>query len=876
MFGSLTAAYQQVRVFTCLFLLSCCVAASPPALAQTTSGTLVGQVHDSVGKGLAKVKITVVNEENGNARAAKSDEAGNYSIFNLPPGNYKLTAAKDGFREETISGFPVQFNQKNLVELPKFTLHAAALAEKASDVASDFSSQSLPNPAAGAEPIDPASVAAASTRFVEDAGAATGQPAQAATPLQVADGSKYAALVHTVDAARSTNFGEPEIQALPLGGESYMRTFDAFALLATGVFPPPYTPGVRGPGVGYGIGTAGQFSVNGMRARSNNFSVDGSDNNDPDVGVRRQGFVALVPQAPESVKEVSISTLLWDAELGRNFGSQVNAVSKYGANTFHGQVYGFLTDSRFNARNFFDYTSGASGGKDPLTRSQAGFILGGPIYRDRTQLFGSLERVATHASAEQHFATPAAYERSFLPGREFGSLFPGSTASDILGILGPLRDVTPLGRNVLSLYPLPNNPAGPFGRNTYTRILPADGSGWITSLKLTHQVSAANLLNIRYNFTDDDRILPSVNRAIDSTLESRVPAQNLSVIFDSAPATQVSNQARFSFGRTRLVFQEQAGSPFIFSKSSGETVNVVGESPQSLASQTGTIGGLLIEPFSPVGVDVFTLPQARASNTFQYADSVYWALGSHSLKFGGNIRRYQLNSRMDRLYRPQVVFGGGVASFGSAYHSTIPWLPPGTVGFVGGADVPISGVQLASLGVASSVLQTITSGIPDSMIGLRFTEYHLFINNNWRIRKNLSLDYGLRYEYSSIPREVNGRIERALQLSGLGDGSGSRFDTPDRTASFDQAVQGYTEILADRGEMYDPDRNNFGPHFGFAWSPGRGGKTAVRGGYGIYYDTVLGAVISQSRNVFPNEIPVNIDPLFLSLDPLTLNNPAFS
>ena len=159
-----------------------------------------------------------------------------------------------------------------------------------------------------------------------------------------------------------------------------MRSVDEFALLVPGVAPPPYTPGVRGPGVGFGIGTAGQFSVNGMRARSNNFSVDGSDNNDPDVGVRRQGFVALVPQPIESVKEVSISTLLWDTELGRNFGSQANAVTKYGGNKYHGQFYARFTDSRLNARNFFD-----TNGKAPFTRTEAGVTYSGPIIHNRTQ-----------------------------------------------------------------------------------------------------------------------------------------------------------------------------------------------------------------------------------------------------------------------------------------------------------------------------------------------------------------------------------------------------------------------------------------------------------------------------------------------------------
>src|SRR5262249_9636579 len=195
-------------------------------------------------------------------------------------------------------------------------------------------------------------------------------------------------------------FAELQLESLPLGGLTDMRTFDQLAFLLPGVAPPPYTPGVRGPGVGYGIGTAGEFSVNGMRARSNNFTVDGSDNNDPDVGVRRQGFVSLVPQSIESINEVEISTLLWDSELGRNAGSQVNAFSMGGGNQFQGQPYGLFTDSRLNARNFFDYTGGPAGGIDAYTRSQAGFVLGGPIVRNRTQFFLSFEHQDINASSE--------------------------------------------------------------------------------------------------------------------------------------------------------------------------------------------------------------------------------------------------------------------------------------------------------------------------------------------------------------------------------------------------------------------------------------------------------------------------------------------
>lgn len=949
---------HALNVFSLVIFLSC-LTASLPVSAQTTSGTLLGAVRDKSGKGVAETKVFLENEENGNRRATRSDDSGNYAVFNLPPGTYKITVSKQGFRDQTIKSFPVQFNQKNVVKLPLFTLQTATLNGRVIDTAGNglpkarvivvgedkvtretvtgedggytitdlppgnynltalwadrrrdllgtsaiplteqtmafkFVAVLTPRPAADSLNSErrlstpgpsanrretsarqnprfrPAPVSVAGFSGPAFAGTLTpaptrqagvhsrppvGQTASASSATTAstqkratssqppADGGQAAALVNTTDAARSNNFNERQIHSLPVPGNTTMRSFDEFALLLPGVSPPPYTPGIRGPGVGYGIGTAGQFSVNGMRARANNFSVDGSDNNDPDVGVRRQGFVALVPQPLESIKEVSISTLLWDAELGRNVGGQVNAVSKYGANEFHGQAYVFFNDSRLNARNFFD-----TGGKPPLTRTQFGGAVGGPIVRNRTQFFVSFEHDQTHAAVIQHFAAPALAERNlFGPGQQF--LAPAPT--------GPFTDATPLGRNVLSLYPLPNNAAGPYSVNTYTERLPADGSGNIFSFRLTQQVKTNHSFNVRYNFTDDGRVLPSVNGAIRSTLDSHTRSHNVSIIADSALGPRLFNQARFSFGRTELDFLQYPGSPLIFSSSSIETnPNLCVTSP-SCSSQTGPIGELSIVPYSSVGVNAVTFPQRRASNTFQYADSISLTSGNHVIKFGGNIRRYQLNSVLDRLYRPQVVYGGALLT-------------------QAGVATPISGVRLASLGVASSVFQTVTSGPPDSTIGLRFTELQFFINDNWNVHPRLSLDLGLRYELNTVPREVNNRIEDALQLRNLPAAGASRFDTADRTFRYGAAVDAYRSIVGGRTGIYDPDRNNFGPHIGLAWAMDAQRKSSLRAGYGIYYDTVLGAVVSQSRNVFPTEIPINVDPNFLGFDLLSLNNPTF-
>ena len=124
------------------------------------------------------------------------------------------------------------------------------------------------------------------------------------------------------------------LRALPLRG---VRSFDQVSLFAPGVARSPAASG-EGPAVGMGVGTAGQFTVNGMRGRNNNFTVDGSDNNDEDIGVRRQGFLASTPQTIDSVQEFQVVTAGWAAEFGRNSGSIVNAVSQSGRDQIHGSV----------------------------------------------------------------------------------------------------------------------------------------------------------------------------------------------------------------------------------------------------------------------------------------------------------------------------------------------------------------------------------------------------------------------------------------------------------------------------------------------------------------------------------------------------------
>src|SRR5438132_277452 len=148
-------------------------------------------------------------------------------------------------------------------------------------------------------------------------------------------------------------------------------------------------------------------------------------------------------------------------------------------------------------------------------------------------------------------------------------------------------------------------------------------------------------------------------------------------------------------------------------------------------------------------------------------------------------------------------------------------------------------IDLAAASAPSGVLQVVQTS-PDSKIDLRYHQYNYLAQDDWRARPNLSLSLGLRYEYNSPVAESQRRIEKTFKDSSLG------------------LVPGLETFLAGRQRIYDPDRNNFGPRLGFAYSKHLiGGRSVFRAGYGIFYDQAIGAVVSQSRNVFPNFLTLN-------------------
>ncbi|MCU1266316.1 MAG: hypothetical protein JWM21_2634 [Acidobacteria bacterium] len=736
--------------------------------------------------------------------------------------------------------------------------------------------------------------------------------------------ASYESLLNQDEATRRTVLAPPTMQSLPVPG---LRSFDSFALLAPGVFLPPQTANTPGPGVSAGVGTAGQFSVNGMRSRENNFTVDGSDNNDEDLGVRRQGFVALVPQSIESLQEFQIITALADARFGRNAGGQVNALSKTGGVNLHGTLYGFLNDRRLNARDVFDQRGGPSSfelrrttdnspvlldgqpllvtkqarDENAFTRIQMGLAIGGPVKpRSNTFFFSSLEKQIIHANKETHFAVPTVAQRGIFDTGETGV----TLNHPALG-LQPIYPASVPGDAILSLYSFPNNPAGPYGQNTYTTLLPASGHGTRFSTKLDHQFqgnkkprpgpwwksllsyrSYGDHITGRYNLTDERSFLPTTGGALFSTLRPRVRIQNIAFFLNRTLSPSTADTVRFSFGRTRLFFGEVRdssnlpsqvfpGTHFLLnaplllnltlpgtsaryvsasSPVGTATLNSLGYSGITQTEQiTGPLGQVVIPGFSSIGVDAENFPQERANNTYQVADTITSVKGKELLTYGIDIRKTQINSVLDKNFRPQAVFNGLI--------SAPPFVP-----LQGNSGVPLStdffsGTTLAATGVPSGMFQTIAS-LPDSAIGIRFTQFNVFLQDEHRMTSNFRLIGGLRYELNTVPDTVGDRLEHAFDSARLKQQAQEALNFCGDLVRCGDLVSALAAAFPpDFKVAFGADHSDIDGRLGFAWAPNwaptRDGKLAIRGGFGAYSGQFPGIVIDQSRNAFSAFLPLN-------------------
>ena len=657
---------------------------------------------------------------------------------------------------------------------------------------------------------------------------------QGASETIVVTSGDAATQLNTTDQQLSTIIEQKKIIDLPL----LSRDPNALILLS--------------PGTVSSNSALGGFSVNGQRERNNNFMVDGIDNNDADVPGIPGGI--STPNI-DATQEFRVITGNFNAEYGRNTGAIITVANKNGTNDFHGNAYLYYRSDAFNARNFFDQ----SGKADAQQRRQFGGSIGGPIVRDRAFFFFNYEgdRFDQGFTITRVVPTARARAGNFDFGAPLGTINANTNAR--YGDVVQPR----ITQFFNQFYPLPNTGTGPlvgifenyvFGTQTN------DKSNQFNS-RVDFRITDKHNLSITFNHTRGNfefccETFAGTDDSIKSPQKSYLLAFNL--VSNLTPS--LVNEFRFGGNRSELFFfgDGEGGTDGRFAEAWRTTLVDLGASAPIVTFGNANMAQI---GFNSPGSGVISAApfdtQFRFTGTTTIADSLTMVKGNHTFKFGGEHRRVYTNGASD-FGRIEFLDFNYSTNFGD----------PVLVDNLGN-PLSITGA-FGTVNNFANVLYGFTDFRTQSQYfnkdgvrtefdyrGYRVRELDFFFQDTWKVRPNFTLNYGLRYEFKGVPFEVNG------QMSTLVDQDPSGFEPPG----------GFTFTLVGKNspnpnlKLYDDDKNNFAPRFGFAWSPdwdsgfmssltGGPGRTSIRGGYGIFYDRVFGNLFSNSSANPPFQIDV--------------------
>ena len=570
-------------------------------------------------------------------------------------------------------------------------------------------------------------------------------------------------LVETDTSQRGQVISGEQIRALPL----ISREYSSLALLTTGVK-------LAGSSLTTGnTPREGAFNVNGLRSTVNNFLIDGIDNNA--YGTSNQGFSNQVMQPPpDAITEFKVVTNNMSAEFGRAAGATINVNYRSGTNTLHGTAWEFLRDTSMNATGFFKPPTG----KPTLDRHQFGGVFGGPIVRNRAFFFGDYEglRQTRRATGFASIATPAQRQGILtvdVRDPRSGVTYPAGTPM-------PMTD---FARRVLSGLP-DTNLAG--NANNYTLLQEFTADSNKGGVKVDVQLNPSAAMFARFgmrNLTTDDQ--PNIPLPSGGAGNGHIYARNRQFVLGSTwtPTTRSLLEARFGYSWT------QAGKnpPALGSQSAFDQFGLPG-----LPADGRIAGGLptqVITGYSDLGRQA-TNPQWQYPTVYNPKINYTWAAGAHSLKSGYEFQKIDTEVQdVNPLYGRDTYNGSFTRPAGAAASNLYNL-----------ADFMLG---LRAQYALSSVL----------VANLRRNMHFAYVQDDWRVGSNLTLNLGVRYEFSTPYWEKDNVL--------------SNFDP-----NANLMVLAKDGSISDRA-LIDPDRNNFGPRLGFAYTITP--RTVVRAGYGISY-----------------------------------------
>ena len=581
----------------------------------------------------------------------------------------------------------------------------------------------------------------------------------------------------------------------------------------------PYELILLSPGAIQSNSILGGLSVNGSRERNNNFLLDGTDNNDaeiPGLALPQPGLTSL---NPDSVQEFRVITSSFLPEFGRNTGAVIDIVSKRGTNDFHSDVYWFGRFDALGARDYFNHQTDASGHvapKDSYSRNTFGISAGGPLQHDKTFWFANYdgERFSTTLTNTSIVPTQAFKTGSFT---YLGQPIDVSTQTSQNNIFGLPLDRTM--QRILALYPAPNGPAVDDVRGLLFYPSASQTTADNFSVRVDHNFSHSEILAGRYTFNryqdpnfDHTDFLPGLGGTGTSQRKQNATLQLTSVI-----DPKLVNSLRL--GANRINFPLTCEGLNVLD-SFGPTDSFGRGIDLPLPGSIAGFGCLLI---------VDRNGSKRFSGTYTIGDDVTWARGRHTFKFGVETRDAYSNSTNDYLSRPTVDFNnfanfGGVTAFvtgnstvdSNATLQDMVWSLFGTVGSVTQAQFFDKGGNRTA----------------DDYRGFRQQDFDAFAQDTFKILPNLTLNYGLRYQFNGVPYEVNNLLS-------------TLFANPSGPAPFTFTVAGQKEHGLP--PLYSNDWHDFEPRVGIAWDPFKSGKTSIRTGYGIFHDRLFGQLLGLTR-----------------------------
>lgn len=600
-----------------------------------------------------------------------------------------------------------------------------------------------------------------------------------------------AALTQTETTKLGEIIDNRKVEDLPLNG----RDFAQLARLNPGVAASGGGGGQQG-----GEGGVSGYSSNGQRSTSNNFRVDGVDNND-----YFGGQAAQIPSI-DSIQEFEVQTNTFSAEYGRNTGSVVNLVTKSGTNQIHGSAYEFFRNDALDARNYFNDSRFP---QSDLRLNQFGGTLGGPIIKDKTFYFVNYEGFRRTAGITRITNVPTPEQRAGIFTDNNGNpitIAVNPTSAELFNLF-PEGNLTDASGNFIS---------SPNQTDSTDQFL----------VKLDQHLRRSDTLSGRYSWTGIDSFLPFTPGQSGTNVPGYGITQSgdnqlVAISYTAVLSPRTLNEARFGFNRLNLSLVTQPGpkaADYGFNTGWGPDAPLsLGNIPQ-LAFAGGFVSGS--SSVSNLG-GAIDQPNRTAANTFEWIDNLSHTTARHSFKIGGDIRYLQLDRLYDLAFSGQVTFSGlnnlaGTDSDGNP------------------ANIPNALIDFAQ-GTPDGALQF----VGDSNRNFTNKSFGIFFQDSFRLRPNVTLNYGLRYELNTVLKEKHG-----LLSSWRPQNYTTYLDPTDPNIQNDlPALQASGVVTQDQvGGIYDGDHNNFAPRIGLAWDMFSDGKTVLRAGYGVFYETIIGNI----------------------------------